>query len=447
MATITKLPIDFKGTLASNLRIGEEHTLTKANGRVNRMLTPDFGAFYTESLEVRTAGGALLKRDVDYVVTYFYKDLGDVTAKEICAIIVITNTTVGATVRIKYQAVGGPYALSLKELKAILDETEAAPGKIKWEDIIDKPLGYAPDQDHTHEYWQLYGLESTNINLTLLGEAWAKGRKGIISDNRIYYQNAVLLAQAALDSYRAQVNAHLVDTQNPHQTDKVKIQLGNIQNWPLATVAQSTDRALNSVYQPIGGIFNQLEAYAQPVLNGHINDKGNPHNVTLDHPLVNLYSTQQINDIFAQRLARTQVAVDSAKFAGLTAQEVYDNVRRGLDTSNVDINTKFRQDQIAVIPAGIDPTKYALSGAQTVVLFEDSLKEYNNTAGSIWFVGSLGGQGYQNAINAINAFNVANNLSIGTWVIGQWSYDFNDRRPSPQLIVAEKTASGMVVRI
>lgn len=446
MTTITMLPVDFRGTLASNRKTGEEHTLNKANGRVNRMFTPDFGAFYTESLEVRQADGKLLERDKDYVTTYYYDELGDLTAKEICAIIVVTNPAVTADVRITYQAFGGAYALSLKELKAVLDETEALPGKIKWEDIIDKPLAYVPS-DHTHEYWQLYGLESTDENLVDLGNAWAVGRKAVIEDNRFYYQNYIQLAQAAVDSYKLKVMAHITDQDNPHDTDKIKIRLGNVNNWPMADVAQSEDKTIDDIYQPIGGVFNQLAAYVQPRLNDHVNNKDNPHQVRLDDPLLNLYSSEEILDMFDKRLARTQIATDSARYAGLPVSEVWDNIRSGLDVSNIDPTTKFNQSQFAPIPPGMDPSRYALSGSNKYILFEDSLKVYNDTAGSIWFVGSTGGGAYQAAWNAITAFDTANNLSIGTWVIGQYAVSFSGIRDSTMLLVAEKTANGMVPRI
>lgn len=442
MATITRLPLDFKGTLASNYRVGEEHTLTKANGRVNRMFTPDFGAFYTESLVVRQSDGKPLVRDTDYVVTYYYKDLGAVTAKEICAIIVVTNPLVTADVRITYQAVGGPYALSIKELKAVLDETETAPGKIKWEDIIDKPLQFVPE-DHPHEYWQLYGLESTNFNLEALGEAWAKGRKSLMDDNRIYYQNYILLAQAAVDAYRLKVNAHISDRANPHKTDKIKIQLGNVNNWPMANTAESTSKTVNNKYQPIGGIFNQLVTHVQPLLNTHIANKSNPHQVLLTDPLLNLYSTQQIRDIFALRLARNQSAVDSAKFAGFPALTVFSNIQANLDASNIDPNTRFTEPFFAPVIPGWDPARYLLAGNQTYVDCEQMLKPYNDQAGTVYFVGLEGNiNDINSAYTAIQRYANDPSIAVGAWLIGQYQFDFRHGDYNTALVVTQKTGPG-----
>lgn len=442
MITITQLPLDFKGTLASNYRPGEEHVLNKANGRVNRMFTPDFGAFYTESLEVRQSDGKLLIRDTDYALTYFYKDLGDVTAKEICAIIVVTNPLVSNNVRINYQAVGGPYALSIKELKAVLDESELAPDKIRWEDIVNKPLVYNPDE-HGHEYWQLYGLESTNFNLDALGEAWGKGRKAVIGDNRIYYQNYIVLAQAAVDAYRLRVNAHISDRDNPHKTDKIKIQLGNINNWPLADQTESATKTVNDKYQPIGGIYNQLQAHVTPLFTAHINHLVNPHQVLLTDPLLNLYSTQEITNLFALRLARTQMATDSAKFAGFPANTVYNNIRSGLDASNVHPGTRFTEGHFGPTVPGWDPAKWILTGNRSYANVDDILRPYNDRAGSVYFVGAAGtSTNIQSALAAVQG--AANNpaISVGSYLIGQWHMAFNSWRTNTALVICQKTGPG-----
>lgn len=448
MANITKLPMDFKGTLASNLRTGEEHVLNKANGRVNRMFTPDFGAFYTESLIVRTAAGVPLVRDQDYVVTYYYPDLGELTSKEICAIIVVTNPAIPNTIRVTYQAVGGHYALSVKELKAVLDETEAAPEKIKWSDIVNKPLQFTPDPEHTHEYWQLYGLESTNVNLDMLGTAWAKGRTALIDDNRIYYQNYITLAQAAVDAYRLKVQAHIADKSNPHLTDKIKIQLGNVNNWPLATTPESTTKTVNNRYQPMGGIYNQLESHVQPLLTGHIANKANPHQVLLTDPLLNLYSTAQIQNIFAQRLATNQKAVDSARLAGIPAINVWNNIRNGLDASNVDPNTRFTEPYFGATVPGWDPGQWVLAGNQSYAYIPNILKPYNDAAGSIFFAGNLSGRSDPaGAREAIRIKSTDGNVGINSWIIGIYRRDYNDRRTLNNLMVGIKTGPGTYVEV
>lgn len=442
MASITKLPVDLRGTLSSNRRVDEVHTLNVANGRVNRMLTPKFGAYFTESLEVRQANGALLKRDVDYVTTYYYVDLGVVTGKEICAIVVITNPKVSSTVRLTYQAYGGPYALSIDELNQILIETETPKDKIQWESITNKPTMYVP-ADHTHEYWQLYGLETTDFNLEQLGRDWFTGRKPVIDDNRLYYQNKIAGAQAIVNNYQQQVLAHILDQQNPHETDRFKIRLGNVNDWPLANKVQSEDKTQSSTYQPIGGIYNMLTVHVQPILNTHIANRNNPHKVKLTDPLLDLWSSTEITTMFGERLAKTSPAVMTEKVAGVTPANLRAAIRTNLSTVNIDPATRFPQVMLGDTSTIVDVSKVALNGASQYVTFESIFKSYNDKAGSIWFVGSQGGSTQAQADAAIRAFDASKNLSVGTWVIGQWGQDYYGGLRHRVLRLAQKQADGM----
>lgn len=442
MVNITRLPVDLRGTMSSNRRVDEVHTLNVANGRVNRMFTPKFGAYYTESLEVRQGNGTLLKRDKDYVVTYYYVDLGEVTGKEICAIIVITNPLVPSTVRITYQAYGGPYALSIDELKAVLTATEVPKNKIQWENIVNKPWMYVP-ADHTHEYWQLYGLESTVFNLEQLGQDWFTGRKPVIDDNRRYFQNKIADAQTIVTNYQQQVAAHITDQQNPHETDRFKIRLGNVNDWPLANKSQSESKTIDNVYQPIGGIYNQLDVHVQPVLNAHVGNKANPHKVKLTDPSLNLWSRDEINSFFSERLAKTQAAVQSEKFAGVVPAGLRSAIRTGLSAVNVDQNTRFIQGMVADITTVTDVSKYALNGVSKFDTFESIFREHNSKAGSIWFVPPQGGTTQAQADAAIIAFDTTKNLTAGTWIISQYNINYYGGIMHRVLRLARKDADGI----
>lgn len=388
MSEITILPFDLKGNLSSNYFSGEEHTLTLVNGKTNRMFCPEFGAYYADSLVVRTVSGTPLVRGVDYDTTYYYKDIWDLNAKSACAIIVITNPDVPNTVRISYQALGGPYAISVTELATILDEIENNPTKVPWENILGKPLEWWP-APHEHEYWQLYGMESTVTNLKLLGKTWATGRKGILNDNRYFYRNYIALAQAAVDDYTTAVLAHINNRSNPHLSDKEKIGLGNLSNWPMANATQAISTTVNNRYQSVGGVFEQLVNNVTPLFNAHASDRNNPHQVSLDHPLLNLYSESEIRAKFNLRLARTDTATDSKKFAGLEAVQVYNQIRAGLDASSVSTTTNFVQSQFAPIPTGFVPNDYTLLGNQTFERYSNLMQAANNAAGNIHFIGGL----------------------------------------------------------
>lgn len=98
------------------------------------------------------------------------------------------------------------------------------------------------------------------------------------------YMNPSLTAVAIAAQALAPLNAHTTNLNNPHGTTSTQVGLGNVQNFPVATVAQAQAGTDNSSYmtpflvtQLLGGssssgIAGQLEA--------HINNLNNPHQVT-----------------------------------------------------------------------------------------------------------------------------------------------------------------------
>lgn len=419
MATVTVLPLDLKGTLSSNKRLNEPHTLTKIKNKVNRVLIPDFGMFYSdETLQVRTSSGVALKAGVDYVATYYYRDLGELTAKPVDAMIVVINPLVENTVTVTYQAVGGPYGLSVKELKALLEELENNPTKIDFDDIINKPLMYNP-ANHTHEYWQLYGMESTVENLDLLGDSLIQGNHAVIDMNRLYYKRYVQIAKDAVTNYRTLVNAHITNMSNPHKSDKVKIQLGNLNNWSLATTAETINSTINNKYMPIGGVFNQITSFAVPKLTAHIADKNNPHRLQLNDPLLDLYSKTEIDNLFSRKLRRDQTAKNSTLLNSLSQANVYDAIRASLNTSNIDPTTRLPYAAYATAP-GADTSEFTLVGTQRSRSVPELIKQFGGGGGQgIYFVGNAGN--INSRPSGIAKIETYGWVPAGTWVIGAYS--------------------------
>lgn len=420
MPTITQLPLDLGGNMPSNLRVNESHAIVVARNKRNRVIVPEFGAFFTEGATVRDANGVALVRHVNLEFTYHYEVFSELTGKGVCALMVITDPNLRAPFSITYQAVGGNFSLSVRELKDVLDYIEANPDKIKWEDIIDKPTAYNPEP-HTNKYWQLIGLDTLVTNLNRLGDSFALGRKAVIDANRSYYDNYVTEIRAALAAYRARVYAHLEDVSNPHLTDKTKVGLSNINNWPLANLVQSGDPTINNRYQPIGGVYNQLIKESIPVLNAHISDKAtltkpDPHNVTLAQ--LNLYSSLEIETLFTQKLKKGVTAYNTNQLVGINYATLYANCRKNLVATNMAGGTRFTMNQLGAVPAGVPLTELALVGNNTYVKYVDLMKKFNDTSGTIIPLGTYVTTAEH--VAAANAMIASQNLSEGTWFVGNY---------------------------
>lgn len=423
MATLTQLPFDIERELASNEFTNEIHDVTTANGKVNRVILPEFGAFFTESVSVRDVNGVAIERHKGMELTYHYELFSEAAGQGVSALIVITDQARRGPFSVTYHAVGGNFALSYTQLKDVIDLIENSKEKIKWEDIIDKPTAYVPEA-HTHKYWQLYGMDSVVTALNRLGDSWAVGRGPIIGALRGYYDDYLEDMQKAIDDYTARVIAHITDRSNPHLTDKYKVNLGNINNWALASYIESIDVSNHTKYQSIGGVYSQLQAYAIPILDAHVKDraavgKPDPHNLTLSQ--LGVYSKDEIDALFRLRLARNQYAYNTEQLVGLSFQTFYDNLRASFDiVLDVDQTTRFTIDQLGRRADVVTIDKCALQSDNNWVPFESLIKEFNSTQGSIIKLRASGS--VQAMINEAAAMDV----SAGTYFIGNYSKYYHD---------------------
>lgn len=428
MPTITQLPLDIEGNSPTNLRENESHDIVAARGKKNRVIVPDFGAFFIDDAEVRDADGVALVRHKNLEFTYHYELFSELSGKGVCALMVITDPTLRAPFTITYRAVGGNFSLSVRELKDVLDYIEENPEKVKWDDIVDKPTAYVPEK-HMNKYWQLIGLDTLVTNLNRLGDSIRVGRKTIIDASRTYYEGYAEEMRRLLEDYRARIYAHIEDVSNPHQSDKSKIGLGNLNNWPLANFIQSIDPSVRDKYQPIGGIYNQLIQESIPVLEAHIKDKAavgkpDPHNVTLAQ--LNLYSGVEIEVIFNRRLKRGEPAYNTNQLVGIDWPTMYSNFRKDLTTENIAANTRFTMNHLGRYDGQYPVTEYALTGANNFVRYVDLMKTFNDTAGTIVPIGSYGSASA--AQNAANAAIASKQLTNGTWIIANYSKAYYDVR-------------------
>ncbi len=450
MNDITFLELDLTGEDPDNWIKGEEHTLIQVPGKKHRVFVCTHGGFYTNGFVLRDSTGKALVRGKDYVLTYHYEKLSEMTGQNVMGLVVIVNASVTPVVRAEYHAVGGFFSVSVKELKALMEKIDETNLKFTWEEIIGKPTAYTPSE-HMHKYWQLYGLESTVVNINRLGDAWAVGRTAILAAGTDYYKYYVQLAKDDVQNYINRVNAHITDENNPHSSDKVKIKLGQINNWPMATKAQTTDTSLTNVYMPIGGIFNLIQSILIPKITDHIRNQNNPHGLTL--AIMNLYSKAEIDAIYAQRLHRTQRAFTSKRLAGVGWEQLYFPARVDLDASNVWNITRFELKQFVTTfptpwpPTGTDPqgrpnipSDYCIMGNGQIVHFRDLFATYNANARGHYYAGGR----YASAQAAISALQAnISQIADGGYGFAQYLLDFNNGRKMPTMVVMRRNGSSL----
>jgi hypothetical protein len=414
MARLTFLPLDLTGQSLVNRRTGEQHPLIKVGNKVNRVCVLGHGAFYTQGLIVRDNTGRLLSPVTDFKTTYHYEQLTKLTAKEVMGLIVVTNPAVVSPLTVQYQAVGGNFAVSVPELKALLDSIKEDNFDLKWEDIIGKPTAYVPE-DHEHEYWQLWGMETTVTEIDRIGAAWKAGSTAIAKESKDYGVIYVQKGRDAIDAYALKVSIHLTDINNPHLTDKTKAGLGYINNWTMASPLQVVDRNDATHYMPIGGMYRILNTGPLPDLSAHVSNYLNPHGTTA--AMVGSWTKTEIDSAFAGKYLWTDVANNASLYGGRAQSTLRYDVTTNLDPRDITFGG-FPHTQIGYGGGGIgsDTWNWALCGDGVWRRWSDLVAPFNNSRRRYVSLGNYSTPAaLQNIANVVYAGWPDNTIAIGTY--------------------------------
>lgn len=420
--SVTFYPLDLSGTLASNRVLNEKHILVQIPNRPTRVFATKFGAHYTKDLVVRDADGKKLTPGTDYVSTYHYDLLSDMTGLEAMALVVIKRAAIKQPVYCDYNAVGGFFSPNAEELKAALDKLALDELHFAWEDIVGKPEAYPP-AEHQDEYWQLYGLDPTVVELYRIAAGIPLGMDSVVAASTEYYQQYLVEAQALLDKYRTDLNVHLADKANPHQTDKVKIGLPNMNNWSVSTDAQIMDKNNANTYMPIGGVYKQLQVSLQN-LNTHVTNFNNPHISTAAMVTPPISTKATVNSQLATRLRWTGTAADTTLYGGLTATEVTRQIRENIPASAVTTG-RFPMTQLTT-GGGVGSTAWVLVGNQQCRDIVNDLypKMFKQASKVIYF----GYTSLTNPLTVLAAYANRTYYPVGTIAVGVVQMDTNDHR-------------------
>jgi hypothetical protein len=285
-------PLDRTGKASSNKIVGEAQTLVN---RQVRTAVPDFGAFFTESLKITDAAtGYVLQKGVDYSPADLYPIPTREYGKEICASIVIYNTTVSNNIILDYQALGGGYSNNRKNIFAALDAMDLDDRPVKYEDLVARPWFLNPGP-HQHDTDDTYGWEYITRQLDGVMAGMAQGRQAtydkIRADLDREYQSQ-LDHNAAL---KLLLQQHVSDFNNPHQ-----LYAGQINVY----TKQETDAILSALYTEFTNRGNSIIS----TMLAHDSNKSNPHGVTPGQ--INAYTTAEFQAKLADAIKRLSAGSD-----------------------------------------------------------------------------------------------------------------------------------------
>ena len=227
------VPEDKTGIANTNLIDPEFHSIPATNGL--RIIKPNLCAYYTDSLIVRSISATLTKtilvRGIDYVCTDIFAIISKNIGKEICASILIKNSSLPDSFEIEYQAYGGFGNPNNRAIAAIVSSGLQS-NPIDWIDIVNKPTRFQPAA-HLHDWLDLYGLEylSNEIDRIPLAIINKPTFEQINFPSKV---NSIFAAHPITDAGAVVLDdSHLTNYLNVHNTTKQQIGLGNVQNYDI----------------------------------------------------------------------------------------------------------------------------------------------------------------------------------------------------------------------
>jgi len=357
----TTYPFDPTGQLASNLIPSEQQILTAQNYQDYHLLVPVFAPYFVDSLVVTykdTDGNVkILTEGVDYICTHVFHDASLACATPIAGSISFYNTLLTGVAQLKYQTLGGIWTIDTATITQILADRLHNPRITTWEQVTEQPVTF-PVIDHEWNLVDLVGMSDvvTSLNdiTNMLAQTGSTGLAvheadhdnphlvtatqvglGLVqnfaiastTDAQTGVRNDLYMTPAATAAAISVLPSgglatHEADHTNPHQVTATQVGLGNVPNYGAASTADAQAATRDDVFMtPLKTAALLSAGFGQDLAN-HEDDYTNPHRVTAQE--VGSYTTAETDQLLAAKLDATAQAVDSAKLAGQTLQQIED---------------------------------------------------------------------------------------------------------------------------
>ncbi len=185
-----RYPLDKTGVNPDNYVADEQHSLNpQANIENVRVLAPDYGPFFSDSVEVKDrADNRILEKNVDYKITDLLQDPVLKFAKPIGQFIVITNGLVSNEVSISYQVLGGNFQNDATAVQHVYETFLNDTRPIDWSSITGKPVSYPPSL-HIQMLEDVIGFGPMIVALEQIKEAILLGNTPVIQSMIDWVEN------------------------------------------------------------------------------------------------------------------------------------------------------------------------------------------------------------------------------------------------------------------
>lgn len=301
---IKKYPLDRTAKAVSNRIEDEQHNV---GVQFNRIVAPNAGPYYEDSMVVYDTNGNELKKGIDWDPLMPYTEASVTMGIPVTNMLVIKNKDITEVVLKRYQVPGGLYQTYTDAIIDLINSLMQDNRQVMWDDLGGKPIRFQPTA-HLHHLKDLYGYE---YEVLALEEILRAIQNGDIAAHDVIYQYienlrewtkdqiAKLQAQvddlyqqverldkridgvlADLDVVRKNLAAHIADKNNPHAVTKAQTGLGLVENYAIATTSEAQAGVVTNKYMTPALVAAYAVSKVFPVIQAHIDDKNNPHATT-----------------------------------------------------------------------------------------------------------------------------------------------------------------------
>lgn len=155
---IWRYPLDLTGTNPNNKVVNEKHPVKK--GKALNAFQLSNGAFFVDSLVVRSTPRTALVRNLDYRIIRIEEDAVKLTGKDVAMMIVLlprVETYSITDVYVDYQVVGAQFSDTSRIAHDLINNHYNDFRGIYYSNIIDLPKSFLPHR-HLHHIDDIYGL-------------------------------------------------------------------------------------------------------------------------------------------------------------------------------------------------------------------------------------------------------------------------------------------------
>jgi hypothetical protein len=315
MSTTGLYEEDLTGTNPLNLITGEVHTLQVPGPDDYYFIIPKAAPYFADSLVVTNhLTGVPYVENEDYLIGHLFIEAMSSIGRPIAGSIRFMKKTIQGQARLQYRTIGGQWGFSDAAILAELSNRQFNPLVRTWAQIDVLPALFPP-LEHNQPVDSLVGsaeILKALEDLAAIIEASAEGAS----------------------------QSHITNYNNPHRTTKVHVELGNVQNFAMATDAEATAGARSDLYMSPRGTLLQIQDKALIPLNSHINARGNVHGlVAADINLGNLP-----NFVKATPTMAVDITNDSSLMTPYTSSLL---ITQLLDLPRIDALENLIRDHIA----------------------------------------------------------------------------------------------------